>query len=329
MIYYYCPDSNEPIGGIKKIYLHVDILNKSGIPASVLHHQKGFRCDWFMNSTEIAYFKKIVITKNDFIALPEFYNLAYMNPRRRDTGSKNFWKVFETPAKKVIFNQGTYLTFNGNSLAKDELINLHNDKQIVAAMTVSEDGERFLRHAFPHLRIFHIRNSVNAGLFHPRTKKRQISFMPRRNRDHVVSLINALKFRGVLDDFTLSAIEDKTEKQVAEIMGESLLFLSFGILEGFSLPPAEAMACGCIVIGYHGMGGREYFNPDFCYPIETGNVLDFAGTVEQVLDIYKKDPGLLERKALNASSFIREQYSEQKEKEDILRCWEALLAGSN
>ena len=49
-------------------------------------------------------------------------------------------------------------------------------------------------------------------------------------------------------------------------MQESLLFLSFGFPEGFGLPVAEAFACGCAVIGYDGLGGRELFKYASQYP---------------------------------------------------------------
>ena len=35
--------------------------------------------------------------------------------------------------------------------------------------------------------------------------------------------------------------------------------LAFGHPEGFGLPLAEAAACGCALIGYTGLGGREIF----------------------------------------------------------------------
>jgi glycosyltransferase involved in cell wall biosynthesis len=40
---------------------------------------------------------------------------------------------------------------------------------------------------------------------------------------------------------------------------ESLLFLSFVNGEGLGLLAVEAMSCGCVVVGYDGMGGKEFF----------------------------------------------------------------------
>jgi hypothetical protein len=49
-IYYRCPDKDYPVGGIRVIYSHVDILNRNGFPAFVLHHYHPFRCTWFENA---------------------------------------------------------------------------------------------------------------------------------------------------------------------------------------------------------------------------------------------------------------------------------------
>src|SRR5580658_9805550 len=54
-IYVICPDWNRPSGGIKQLYRHVDILNRNGMRAFILHKQKGFRLDCFSHSAKIAY----------------------------------------------------------------------------------------------------------------------------------------------------------------------------------------------------------------------------------------------------------------------------------
>jgi hypothetical protein len=42
-VLYYCPDVNEPVGGIKQIYRHVDILNENNIQSAVIHEESKFK----------------------------------------------------------------------------------------------------------------------------------------------------------------------------------------------------------------------------------------------------------------------------------------------
>jgi glycosyltransferase involved in cell wall biosynthesis len=120
-------------------------------------------------------------------------------------------------------------------------------------------------------------------------------------------------------------IANMTEAQTAQVMRESLIFLSFGYPEGCPLPPAEAMSCGCIVIGYHGMGAREYFKPEFCFPVEMGDILKFAQTVEYVIRKYKEEPSVLSDMAQKASDFIRETYTPEREEQDVFNFWRQLI----
>jgi hypothetical protein len=39
-IFYLCPDLRSPIGGVKQIYRHVEILDSAGFNATVLHHER-------------------------------------------------------------------------------------------------------------------------------------------------------------------------------------------------------------------------------------------------------------------------------------------------
>ena len=56
--------------------------------------------------------------------------------------------------------------------------------------------------------------------------------------------------------------------------------------EGFGLPVAEAMACGCAVVGYTGLGGRELFDLAAGYglgtAVEPGDWLGCVQGVERI-----------------------------------------------
>ncbi len=49
-----------------------------------------------------------------------------------------------------------------------------------------------------------------------------------------------------------------TAGQVAETLASAHVFLVTGFPEGCPLPPLEAMACGCLCVGYMGFGGADY-----------------------------------------------------------------------
>jgi hypothetical protein len=45
---------------------------------------------------------------------------------------------------------------------------------------------------------------------------------------------------------------------VARVLQESHIFLATGFPEGCPLPPLEAMSCGCLPVGFGGLGGWDY-----------------------------------------------------------------------
>jgi glycosyltransferase involved in cell wall biosynthesis len=102
--------------------------------------------------------------------------------------------------------------------------------------------------------------------------------------------------------------------------------LSFSEQEGFGLPPAEAMACGCYVVGFTGLAGREFFDPATCAPVAEGDVLAFARQVEQAMRSYEEDPDGIRQRALAASARIRREYAPDRLRADLVTFFEPLLA---
>jgi glycosyl transferase family 1 len=292
-------------------------LNQNGFEAAVVHLQPGFRCTWFQNDTNIVYAQTVRPAAHDFIVAAEIFGpqIARTAPGIR----------------KVIFNQNCYNSFVNYPIDKNanETPYLHPDT--VATITVSEDGVRYLSHAFPSARVLRIRPGVDPALFYPGEAKRpQIAFMPRRQLEDARQLFNILKFRGQLVDFDIVEIRDRSHEETARILRESAFFFSFSAIEGFGLPPAEAMACGCLTLGYHGRGGAEFFLPEFSWPVEFGDIENYARTAEAVLTQYRHDPASLTQKAAAAAAFIAAHYSPAQEEAGILACWRLItgLAGA-
>jgi predicted TIM-barrel fold metal-dependent hydrolase len=311
-ILYLCPDSDVPSGGVRVIYRHVDVLNDAGMPATVLHGRSGFRCSWFEHNTRVAYISETCLD-DAILVVPEVFGqrIATLAPGVR----------------KVIFNQGAYNTFEGHSLERTDLTTPYRHPEVEAVIVVSEDSATYLRYVFPLMPVYRTVNAIDPQIFFPEpVRRRRLAFMTRRNLKDAVQIINILRFRGVLDDVELLRLEGLKEREVAERLRVSLVFLSLGVAEGCPTPPKEAMACGCLTIGYHGWGGRDFLGPEVAYPIQTGDILTFASTIETVLAEQLGDRIPLSSKGRAAAELIHKHYSLERERATVLECWERILA---
>ncbi len=340
-IYFLCPAQKHPTGGVKQIYRQVDILNANGYEAAVVHGKKNFRVNWFVNDTVIKYypylffkinsarkvglkytiknfFKSLFISKkmpekDAILVFPEIYG--------KGIGNGNF------EYKKVIFNQNCYYTFDSFVKPSDEKNNPYVEENTLGCMVVSEDSKNYLEYAFPNLQIERLFLGIKDAFFIEEgfAKKKQIAYMPRKLGRDLNQVIHLIKNKSFMKDWELVPISGKSEKEVAEILKSSAIYLSTNHIEGFGLPPAEAMASGCYVIGYAGNGGLEYFKEIFCSKIPDGNILLFAREIEKIVTEYDINPTSIIHKGTIASEFVKSIYNLQNEEASVLSAWKNLL----
>lgn len=102
--------------------------------------------------------------------------------------------------------------------------------------------------------------------FYSRTTKPadrvRVAWMPRKNRalgEQMRGVAEAcLAGRPDAPRVEWVEIHNLPRERVATVLAASHLFLSTGFPEGFALPPLEAMASGCVPLGFTGFGGWEY-----------------------------------------------------------------------
>lgn len=345
-IFVLCPDYNLPAGGIKGLYRYVDVLNRHGYDAFIVHLQKNFRVDWFQNKTPVVhmrngflikYFNKI---KNRFQIKSPIRDVFVGGPVQKKISRDDlvvipiimldqFASYFKNN-RKIIFNRRVYsFTFRTLKLTQPVGDDIYLSPELLGVLTVSKDSQQYLEYAFPGQSVHIIRPSISS-LFHwdqRQKKEKQICFMPRRRANDAHQVLGMLQNRRALKDFTVIELKNLTEEQTADALKKASIFLSLSDNEGFGRPPAEAMAAGCIVVGYHGMGGREFFLPEFSYPIENGDIVQFAATVEKVVQDLSDDDESYLNTRLAASAFIRETYSPEQEEQDIMTSFNKLLGG--
>jgi len=308
-----CPDHDAPSGGVRRLYRHVDVLARAGFDAVLLHQKPGFRCTWFENATRVAYAADTPFRPGDWVVVPEVFgpDLAKIAPG----------------LPKVVFNQNAYLTFTGYSVDPADRRTPYTHPEVRAALVVSDDNRDYLAYPFPRLALHRVHYGIDP-LFRPAPAKRPlVAYMPRKNAADVVQVVNLLKHRGALDGFRLVPVDGQPEAAVAALLAEAAVFLSFGHPEGCPLPPLEAMASGCVVVGYHGRGGREYLLPEHAFPVEAGDVVGFARAAERVLALARTDPSQLLELGGRARAFVAENYSPRREERGIVSIWQALLSG--
>lgn len=312
-IHYLCPDDDKPSGGIRVIYRHVDLLNAAGRSAAVLHERPGFRVTWFGNDTRVRAARDVTLGRDDLLVVPEFYGPGL--------------GTLPAGCRKVVFNQNAYQTFSRVPFAATAPgAPYAGVAGIEALLTVSQDNAALLRHAFPGLPVHVARVVVDERVFHPGTAPagRRIGYMPRRRAEEQEQLLHILRGRGVLDGWELVPIDGMTETQTAEALRGCAFFLSFSEREGFGLPPAEAMAGGAYVVGFTGLGGRDFFDPAFCAPVAEADLLAFAVAVEQALRWYDEDPGALAAAGRAASKHVLAHYHEDGLRADLLAFYDGL-----
>lgn len=312
--WFVAPDWNRPSGGTRKVYRSVDVLNAAGISAAVVHHAKGFRCDWFPNETKVVSASDLTVSPSDVIVVPEIYTTSIC--------------ALPSGIRQVILNQNVYVTLDSiASGTPDATKPFLNNPNLVAVAAVSDQNAELLRYAFRGLSVHRIRWALDPTVYFPSPvlPGRRIAFMPRRRAHDAAQVISLLRLRGVLDGWEVVEIAGCSEWGAAELMRSCRLFLSLSEREGLGLPPLEAIACGCLVVGFTGYAGVEFFHPPFATAIEDGDIGTFAAGVERLLDWTEEDPSAARQAALDGSQYVLHAYSPEVEQRDLVGLFRALL----
>jgi len=359
-VYVICPDFAPPSGGVKQLYRHVDILNRHGIRAFIVHQRRGFRVRYFHHSTPIVYNRKIFTELNPprqlawkrrmIGAVRRTLAVAFRSADRRAflAVAWHRWRLHEVTfgprdilvmpeiygpnlaraapgLRKIVFNQNAHYTFWGYSWMRAEVPTPYEAGDFMATIVISDQNLAYLQYAFPDHPFRRVHYGFDPAVFaFSACKQRQVAFMTRKLPDDVEQVINLIRVRRALPGFQLVAIENLNEQGVARILRDAMIFLSFSHREGCPMPPTEAMACGCVVIGYDGFGGREYFKPEFSYPVPEGDVVAFVQTIERAMEDYRRDPDGFLTKGRLASEFVARNYSLRREEEDVIAFWTGL-----
>jgi hypothetical protein len=316
VIYYFCYDNLRPTGGSAVIYRHVQLLNRAGLDAAVVHQKADFVLPGYeLNPPPIIGSLQLELRPSDLLVLP-----GDLGPGLNQVAPG---------IRKILFNQNAYHSFRGYDINSSSLPP-YGDPEYIATLVVSEDNRRYLEHLFPGVSCRRLHISFDHELFDCPdlgVKGKQIAFMTRKNFADVVQVIGALRSRQRLRDWRFKAIENCSPTEVAEILRDSCIYASFGGPEGISLSNLEAMLSGCWVVGYSGMGCREYFDQNLCEEVPFGDIVAFVDAVERAAHQYESDRARFNGCVVSAQGYVRDTYSEEKECSELIDFYSSLLGG--
>lgn len=107
---------------------------------------------------------------------------------------------------------------------------------------------------------------IDLDCFYPlrdeqKTGRVRIAWMPRKNKALATQIREILALRCLHTGLAAPEwveIQNRSREEVAAILRSCQIFLATGFPEGCPLPPLEAMASGCLVVGFAGFGGWDY-----------------------------------------------------------------------
>lgn len=243
-IVYLTPYPGSHTGGTKITYRHVETLGALGYDAAVRRPGTSEVARWFRHEAEIEDASR-PLGPDDILVLPE-------------DSPETMRRCAELPNRKVIFCQNPY-ALAGHGLATVEPdVARHYRTFMACSMGVAD----FIARYFPYDMISVVPAFADERVFRPADKRPVIACTPRK-RPAELQIIRLMfsRIHPRAADWDWHVLETATEDEVAAAMGEASLFLSLARLEAFSITTLEAMASGCLIAGFTGIGPREYTNP--------------------------------------------------------------------
>jgi glycosyltransferase involved in cell wall biosynthesis len=270
-IFYFCPDFPQPSGGTKKLYRHVHELSQFGFESAIVHQKAGFVLTWHGIQAPVIWLEdRPQFRADDILVIPEVM-LDFMRQTQHFAGQRVVIALSWAPAYHRLPPGGRW-----------------QDYGIHQVMTMSPVIKRTLEWSMG-IDVTLIHDYVDAALYvyEPAEKKPQITYMTRKDSSGEWLHGVLARRNQALSAYIWLPLRGMDEVIYAQHLRESIIYLATTVQEGMHISVLEAMACGCLVVGYAGVGGHAYMvgtgEQQNCILVENGNLPALGETLEQVL----------------------------------------------
>ena len=307
-IVFLCPPVSVINGGIKHIFRMAEALLAQGRDA-VVFEQNGQRPAWFVSSAPIVG-QGIFSPSSDHI---------YVLPEDQPHILSDFKKL---PQRKVIYSQNHFYSALGIGEAAS-----YADYGVTDILCSSRTIYDHCRLRHPSLPAYVVPCVVDSAQFHPAPEKRDaIAFMPRKRAIEAAYIRDMFRYScPQYRDWEWIEIANVGEDEVAKRMGTARVFLSLSRLEGFGLTPLEAMASGCVVAGFTGIGGREYATHKNGFWAGEDDFATCITALEKAAELSKLSDGALD-KYRTACQKTLSSYTPETFSKGVKDAWDVLLS---
>ena len=314
-IFYFCPDFPQPSGGVKALYRHVSLLQEAGFDAALVHQKRGFVTHWHGYTVPVIWLEdRPSFGPDDVLVFPEV-----MADFVRQT------QHFE--GRRVVIALSWALAYS-RLQPGERWAELGVEQIITRSPTIVRHLAWSMETAVTLIPPF-----IDPARYCPPPggKLDQVAFMTRKDRTGEW-LEQTLARRGTAAGHSWLALRNMNEATYAHHLQQSAVYLPTTLQEGLHASVLEAMACGCLVVGFSGIGGNDFMvgagAEQNCVLVENGDLLALGQALETVLAARAADPNAYDALLARARATVAPFHDAAPEMEALTAFFGALLPGT-
>ena len=288
-IVYLVLGTNTPRGGHKMALRHVEALRGMGFDAVAWLQEGAPVPSWLDHAAAVQLGG--AFRDDDVVVFPEDATGAM-----RQFGGIHQCKVVFCQNHFYAASQGVGL------LAPDDALSYGD------YMACSQTAANWLARFMPHRSIEVVPAFADERLFAPAAKTLTVACSPQKRPLEFRALQTMLRrLHTSAAPWRWAVIQNTSESDVAAIMGQAAVFLSLSRFEGLGMTTLEAMASGCLVVGFTGLGGREYATPINGFWIGEDDVVACAEALTRAMALVEAEQPVVAqmRAAARATASVR------------------------
>jgi len=303
--------ATEITGGIKLAFWHVEALRAAGMEA-VIATPGAEPPRWFETTAPMIDVSQVA-SGDDILVFPE-----------------NHYALLKTflswSNRKLIFCQNQFMVVRGlGGLGgwRD-----YREAGVSGILCEGRCVADFCQMRFPSLPIAMVPVAVDLTLFGgQRQKKLQIAFAPHKRPMEAPFIWDLFCAKNPqFASIPWVEICGAAEKQVAEVLAQSAVCLALCRFESFSMTILEALASGCVTVGFTGFGARQFTTARNGFWAEEDDCIQCAELLGQALSLVTaggpRHADLLEAARDSVSCYGREQLACS-----VVDFWQRYLVG--